>query len=192
MSSLLISVTVFFLLSAVAVSVYAALYGAHHVMRERFEEMTLQLRTINAAGNLDAEISDTAARSLLQWALRQMPAPKKTRSTERLGVVLVRAGFRRSNAVRMFLLIRLVAIGAGAILGVAAGLIFFRMGGKTLLLAIVGGAIGAYAPMYYLRKRGNKRREDISRELSDVLDLLVVCVEAGLGLFEAIKIVGDE
>ena len=46
--------------------------------------------------------------------------------------------------------------------------------------------------MYYLRKRANKRREAISRQLSDVLDLLVVCVEAGLGLFEAIKVVGDE
>ncbi|HEV7987357.1 MAG TPA: type II secretion system F family protein, partial [Candidatus Binataceae bacterium] len=37
-----------------------------------------------------------------------------------------------------------------------------------------------------------KRQNAIARQLSDVLDLLVVCVEAGLGLFEAIKIVGTE
>jgi tight adherence protein C len=59
---------------------------------------------------------------------------------------------------------------------------------------IIGGLIvvGYFAPIYYLRKRANQRQKDIARQLSDVLDLLVVCVEAGLGLFEAIKIVGDE
>jgi len=53
-------------------------------------------------------------------------------------------------------------------------------------------AVGYFAPLYYLRRRATRRQKEISRQLSDVLDLLVVCVEAGLGLFEAIKIVGDE
>ena len=42
------------------------------------------------------------------------------------------------------------------------------------------------------RAGGAKPGRAIARQLSDVLDLLVVCVEAGLGLFEAIKIVGTE
>ena len=81
MSPLLISVTVFFLLSAVAVSVYAALYGSHRTMQERFGETMLQLRTFGAAGNPGADMPDSVARPLLQWALRRMPAPKKTRAT---------------------------------------------------------------------------------------------------------------
>jgi tight adherence protein C len=47
-------------------------------------------------------------------------------------------------------------------------------------------------PSYYVGRRARKRQNAIARQLSDVLDLLVVCVEAGLGLFEAIKIVGTE
>jgi tight adherence protein C len=59
-------------------------------------------------------------------------------------------------------------------------------------MIMIGVLVGVVGPIYYLRRRARKRQGDISRQLSDVLDLLVVCVEAGLGLFEAIKIVGEE
>ncbi len=47
-------------------------------------------------------------------------------------------------------------------------------------------------PSYYLGRRARIRQSNIAKQLSDVLDLLVVCVEAGMGLFEAIRIVGTE
>ena len=47
-------------------------------------------------------------------------------------------------------------------------------------------------PSYYLGRRARMRQSNIAKQLSDVLDLLVVCVEAGMGLFEAIRIVGTE
>jgi tight adherence protein C len=49
-----------------------------------------------------------------------------------------------------------------------------------------------FIPSYYLGRRARKRQAAIAKQLSDVLDLLCVCVEAGLGLYEAIKIVGSE
>src|SRR5712692_10204361 len=55
-----------------------------------------------------------------------------------------------------------------------------------------GRSGGFLAPLYYITRRARMRQTAIARQLSDVLDLLVVCVEAGLGLFEAIKIVGIE
>ena len=64
--------------------------------------------------------------------------------------------------------------------------------GRSILVVLGSLALGYFAPLYYLRRRAGKRQKEISRQLSDVLDLLVVCVEAGMGLFEAIKIVGDE
>jgi tight adherence protein C len=57
---------------------------------------------------------------------------------------------------------------------------------------LIAVGIGAYAPMYYIRRRARNRQNAIAVQLSDILDLLVVCVEAGLGLFEAIKVVGME
>ncbi|HTT75959.1 MAG TPA: type II secretion system F family protein, partial [Candidatus Binataceae bacterium] len=192
MSPLLIAVTVLFLMCAVAMSLYVALYGSHRVMQERFDEMTLQLRTAQIMAHGGELMPDSVGRSLLQWALQRVPAPKKNRATEKLAKALVQAGFRRSNAVRIFLLIRVAAIGAGSVLGLLAGTIFLHAGSKTMLATMMGAGIGFYGPMYYLRKRAANRQQNISRELSDVLDLLVVCIEAGLGLFEAIKVVGDE
>jgi tight adherence protein C len=192
MSPLMVSVTVLFLMGAVATALYAAIFGSHRVMQERFDEMTLKLRTAKIIGDDDQPISDSVGRSLLQWALQRVPAPKKTRATEKLAQTLVQAGFRRSNAVRVFVLIRLVAVGACAIVAMTVSGIYFQAGSKVLLVTMIGAGIGFYGPLYYLRKRASKRQENISRELSDVLDLLVVCIEAGLGLFEAIKVVGDE
>jgi len=188
----MVSITVLFLMGAVATALYAALYGSHRVMQERFDEMTLQLRTAKLMANEDEPIPDGVGRSLLQWALQRVPAPKKTKATERLAQTLVQAGFRRSNAVRVFVLIRLAAIASCAVVAMTAGGIYFQSSSKALVMAMIGAGIGFYGPLYYLRKRASKRQENISRELSDVLDLLVVCIEAGLGLFEAIKVVGDE
>jgi len=52
------------------------------------------------------------------------------------------------------------------------------------LLAAVGAGVGLYGPVIWLRMKLNSRRTDIQATLPDVLDVLVVCVEAGL-TFEA-------
>ena len=52
------------------------------------------------------------------------------------------------------------------------------------LMAAIGAAIGLYGPVFWLRMKLNSRRSDIQVALPDVLDVLVVCVEAGL-TFEA-------
>jgi tight adherence protein C len=192
MSPFLVSLTFFCLIGVAATAVYALFYGSHKVMQERFEEMTMQARTAAVAGVGDEPIALGMGRALLQWALQRIPAPRKSRATDKLGRLLVQAGARRSNAVRIFMLVRLISIAAGALIGFIAGLIFLDAGPHALLTGMIGATIGFYAPIYLLRKRARKRQEEITRGLSDVLDLLVVCVEAGLGLFEAIKVVGEE
>ena len=58
--------------------------------------------------------------------------------------------------------------------------------------AVMGLVLGAISPSIYIRRRARLRQMAIARQLSDILDLLVVCVEAGLGLHEAIKVVATE
>jgi len=53
--------------------------------------------------------------------------------------------------------------------------------------AMVGGILGLYAPMFWLRWRRNARRNEIQIDLPDVIDVLVVCVEAGLTFEAAIE-----
>ena len=193
MSSILISTAIFCLLGVVGLSVYVALYGSHRVFQERFAEMTLQLQIGEGAGVFDQDHEpEGLGRTLFHWALQRMPKPKVSPASDRATQTLVRAGFIRSGALRTFQLIRLLA---AVVLGVVAFVVATVLGlaaGRVIMIIVGSIAAGYFAPLYYLRKRANRRQKDIARQLSDVLDLLVVCFEAGLGLFEAIKIVGDE
>ncbi len=80
------------------------------------------------------------------------------------------------------------------------------LGGAALLLLPVGGvgilgstmaalwfaAVGWVGPTFYVRARRKKRQKEIVKALPDALDLMVVCVEAGLGLNQAIVRVSEE
>ncbi|MGH8013228.1 MAG: type II secretion system F family protein [Candidatus Binataceae bacterium] len=186
------AVTIFCLLGAAATSLYVGFYGSQRAFQDRFDEMTMKLRAADVDPANEGGTPENFTRTVLRWAMARVPQTKNhTRAVEKLTATLVRAGFLRSSALRTFQAVRLLAIMAGTILGLIAGL-FLKDGAQMMMAAVMGAAIGAYAPAFYLKKRAIRRQKTIARELSDVLDLLVVCVDAGLGLFEAIKVVGEE
>lgn len=78
----------------------------------------------------------------------------------------------------------------GGIFAGGAGLLLGRLGGistgKSLLILVAVALLGFLLPDIYIRQRGNVRREAVRDALPDVLDLLTVSVEAGLGLDGAI------
>jgi tight adherence protein C len=63
---------------------------------------------------------------------------------------------------------------------------------STFLLLLVGGIVGYLLPGFVLRRKIKKRQELITDSLPDALDLLVVCVEAGLGLNAAFVKITEE
>ncbi len=193
MSPFLISTAIFGLLAMAGMAIYIALYGSHRVFQERFSEMAIKLKLAEGEGLFAGDHEpEGVARSLFQWALERMPAPKASPSMGKVTSLLVRAGFTRSGALRIFQLIRFIGLAVAGILGLIVALTLGLASGRVFMTVGASLALGYFAPLYYLRRRATRRQKDISRQLSDVLDLLVVCVEAGLGLFEAIKIVGDE
>ena len=62
----------------------------------------------------------------------------------------------------------------------------------TLALGVFMPFLGFYLPDIWLRQKTDKRREKLLKALPDALDLMVVCVEAGMGLDEAINRVAKE
>src|SRR5205807_8200294 len=77
---------------------------------------------------------------------------------------------------------------AFAVIGTA---IHLHLGG--VFGSAIGGALfGAMIPQAWISRKARLRREVLARQLSDVLDLLIVCVEAGLGLHEAILTIGSK
>ena len=105
---------------------------------------------------------------------------------------LVHAGFRRPAAASVF-------SGAKVLLTVALPLAFAGVKlasgqplSKVLLPCAVIAVIGMRLPSFWLSRQVKKRQGEINDSLPDGLDLLVVCVEAGLGLDAALVRISDE
>ena len=62
----------------------------------------------------------------------------------------------------------------------------------TVVALVLGSLLAFYLPDIWLKQKTDKRKERLLKGLPDALDLLVICVEAGMGLDSAIKRVGDE
>jgi tight adherence protein C len=95
---------------------------------------------------------------------------------------LVRAGYRHPNSPRYFQGARTVSIvGFGILVPVVAGGTAGQM--DNLVLALVAGLmLGYMAPNQYVSMAIRRRQHAIERGLPNTLDLMVVCVEAGLGM----------
>ena len=105
---------------------------------------------------------------------------------------LTHAGFRKPAAPAIYYGIRLtLALGLPAV----AGLLPILWGRPAIQqISLLGGltAFGYLAPSFYLDARCRGRKSALTRALPDALDLLVVCVEAGLGINQALARVATE
>jgi tight adherence protein C len=79
----------------------------------------------------------------------------------------------------------LAAIALGLVAGTIANVVGWPLR-VALLFGAAGGAGGFYVPMVWLRWRVSTRRRQIQRALPDCIDLLVVCIDAGLGFDSAL------
>jgi tight adherence protein C len=114
-------------------------------------------------------------------------APQSAKELGTLRLRLVQSGYRKPEALTIFFGVRvLVALGLFALF---ASPIIAR---PNMLLALGGLAIGYLLPGMVLARMAKRRAHRIRLALPDALDLLVVSVEAGLGLDQAISRVGAE
>jgi tight adherence protein C len=118
--------------------------------------------------------------------------PSDEAALGKMRLTLLNAGFRGESAVAIFYGIKM--LGLLAMLGIAAPLVVgkFGLSQTGLCYILLAGAIGFYIPGVALNKIKKKRAESIFLGLPDALDLMVVCVEAGLGLDLAMRRVTSE
>jgi tight adherence protein C len=106
-------------------------------------------------------------------------------SDDELAYRLAQAGFRKPETMEIYTAAKVLL----PVIGIIAGTFF----GNNLIAAVLVGAIaGFFAPDMVLSKLVSRRQESIRRTLPDALDLLVICMEAGLGIDQAMARVGDE
>ncbi|MEX0850140.1 MAG: hypothetical protein WD015_01430, partial [Gaiellaceae bacterium] len=68
------------------------------------------------------------------------------------------------------------------------------MGGSlviAVLAAVAGGALGWFAPMALVDRRTRQRFDRIDRQMPDMIDLLVVTIEAGLGILASMRVASE-
>ncbi|HXV91046.1 MAG TPA: type II secretion system F family protein [Gemmatimonadales bacterium] len=105
---------------------------------------------------------------------------------------LIHAGYREPSAVAIYWGTKLMlTIGLG-LLGFLLAKTLSGDAAKVLLAAGWGAALGWVGPSLKVRSRARARQKDIQRSLADALDLMVVCVEAGLALNQALVRVAEE
>lgn len=135
----------------------------------------------------EIELREPFSERIIKPALRRVgrlveqTVPENARQQIHLRLQL--AGRPGGMTVSDFIAVRYVLAGAMSLLAILIGV----LAQDTILLAVlvmVGAVAGLYAPMFWLRQRVDVRRTQIRTDLPDVIDVLVVCVEAGL-TFEA-------
>lgn len=94
---------------------------------------------------------------------------------------LIRAGFRRDSALKVFYASKLLAPLAMVVVITVTGL----AKQNAFVFYAAGLGLGYLAPDFWLGRKIKHRQMEVRRTLPDVLDLLVVCLEAGLGMDQA-------
>jgi tight adherence protein C len=128
--------------------------------------------------------------SVLQTLGQQVGSGRKDSTAVRM--FLIQAGFPDARAVSIYWASR-VSLAVGLPVLALFGLPALGLGtGRVLLAVLYFGAMGWIGPTFYVRRRLKARQKEVQLALPDMLDMLVVCVEAGLGLNQALVRVADE
>jgi tight adherence protein C len=162
--------------------------------------MKLWVRPKAAINRITGEAADARTQVPVHpsLAFRDMVArlgallPSRSTTPQRMEKRLVRAGYRHPRALRVLYGARLIS---AIVLPLVAVVVVWRLHLATdmQVLAVGGAALAGYiAPGGLVTLKARRRQRRIRRGLPDALDLLVICVESGLGLDQAIMQVAKE
>jgi len=132
----------------------------------------------------------TRTKELLSYLGQRLETPKRQWGPVRTR--LVHAGYRQPSALPIFLGGRVLAAAILYFYGVLLGMALGAPGVLAIFLALWAAAAGWIIPSFLLSARIAKRQRIIQKLLPDAVDLLVICVEAGLALNQAFQRVALE
>src|SRR5438876_972595 len=178
---LFLTITVVFVLGFVVVWL---LLSARSPVSARLMAVTTQAPVASQAA------ADTRSQGLnLEQIVSALgPLRKYVGFTENPEIVkrLAMAGYRKASHADAFLLMRMVLPVAAALIGA------FSVRSNTLFVVIILAVVGFMLPDLWLSRAISQRKQRIKLSVPDALDLLVICLEAGLGLDQALLRVGQE
>lgn len=143
-----------------------------------------------ASATYDKEGHETVFVRIIRKVGQKVPlSPEEMSMTRRY---LVAAGFRGDSAVAIYLGLRLLFTAVVVLVAMGGALALTTEPALRLIPVFVAGVLGFYIPGFVLERMIVYRQNELRLSLPDALDLMVICVEAGLGLDQAIMNVGRE
>jgi tight adherence protein C len=179
------------LFAAISIGVWAIL----SLFGDKGTRATERLVELRNPGGRDKKSNKTGMSAVLEAAapaLSKALQPKTELEQNQLKIRLSNAGFNSIAAPQLYLAIKFSMLIAGALLGGGIGLWKYGATQNGYTSIILAAGAGFYLPELILKLMISSRKQAIFLSLPDALDLLVVCVEAGLGLDAAIRRVADE
>lgn len=122
--------------------------------------------------------------------------PQDEEQLSAIQLKLRQAGYQSKDAVRFFhfaqMALGLIGLALGAIYLFALGNAEGMTQQQTIMYGLGPGAAGYFLPKYWITRRVEERKEEITRGFPDALDMMLVCVEAGQSLDQSIVRVARE
>lgn len=184
MPALPFSLPLVILVLLIAAAVSAAVYAWAQSRQRR--QVLLRVENSTGAAAMPSPLLVTDSRSigdrLAAWIADR--TPESWSGNEQAGQKLLQAGYESQTATITYGAIRVVC---GILVPFGAFVLFANQPQRTLLMYVaLAAAIGFIAPTAVLDRLVQRRQDKLRRAVPDALDLLVVCVEAGVSLDAAI------
>ena len=189
---LIITISIFVCVTLGVMAVYWLMFRPTSAATERLKSLGGAEGGVGMPAPREAEDSGVGALAERMASPLQRLAPPSAAEARKVQRELMNAGYRSENGpavYRALQLLSLVFFPGAVAFGCA---LLGRPLGSAVIYISVAVAVGAYLPRFTLRRMIKRRQLRLRWGLADALDLMVVSIEAGLGLNAALVRVGDE
>lgn len=188
---LIITISTFVCITFGAMAVYWLLHRPESAATERLRKLAhgSSAATANVTLIDERPVAEMAER--LAAPINKL-LPASASEARKLQKLLMQAGHRSANAPIVFRAIHLASMVGFPIFTAFASALFIKTPMNAMLAILFAFVVGFFLPRYVLRRMIRARQLRVRWGLADALDLMVVCIEAGLGLNAAMLRVSDE
>jgi tight adherence protein C len=179
------------LMALAAAAAFALTMGLSAFVVGLLDPVRRRLGQLNSQDGERSSAASAMAKSLSNFAAFVTPRSKRER--QRVDRLLIHAGYRSANARTLYFGAKALAVMILPIAVLIASPLFPTISTNRLMLCAAGaGYVGWVACSMWLDRQVARRQRALRAGFPDALDLLVVCVESGLGLAPALARVADE
>jgi tight adherence protein C len=191
---IIIAISTFVCISLAMLGVYWLLYKPQSAATERLRRLGgkdgIAGDKVSSVVLPDESPAADIAQRLAQPINKLLPA--SATEAKKLQKQLMHAGFRSAEAPIIYRAIQLASMAGFPLIVAGICALTARPLQNALIYIILGFVAGFFLPRYFLRRATRNRQRDLRWGLADALDLMVVSVEAGLGLNAAMMKVSSE